>query len=268
MSFGDMTILPQRCDANWMARDLMDENAAAEDCMVPSLNPTSGLGADFASLAEARLAERTRIAQELHDTLFQGFLAASLQLHAVAGRLSVESPEKQRISDVIELVQRTLKDGRNTLHELRCPESQISSLGAAFASVPKDLGYSNATGFRVVVLGKEKALRTGLLTEVYYIGREAIINACRHSQANEIEAEIEYRYSDLRIAVRDNGRGIGPEDLQLAGSGHWGLHGMRERAERIGARLRLWSSAALGTEVELCLPGALAFERGESQKSF
>ena len=136
----------------------------------------------------------------------------------------MDSPEKQRISDVIELVQRTLKDGRNTLHGLRCPESQISSLGAAFASVPKDLGYSNATGFRVVVLGKEKALRTGLLTEVYYIGREAIINACRHSQANEIEAEIEYRYSDLRIAVREKpevsfvnlGLGTTPLDLTKA----------------------------------------------------
>ena len=268
MSFGDMTILPQRYDANWMARNLMDENAAAVDCTVPPVNPTSGFGADFASLAEARVAERKRIAQELHDTLFQGFLAASLQLHAVADRLSVDSPEKQRISDVIELVQRTLQDGRSTLHGLRCPDHQISSLGTAFASVPKDLGYSNANGFRVVVLGKEKTLRTGLLTEVYYIGREAIINACRHSQANEIEAEIEYRNTDLRIAVRDNGRGIAPQDLKLAGRGHWGLHGMRERAERIGARLRLWSSAALGTEVELCLPGALAFERVESQTSF
>lgn len=263
MSFAELTVLAQRYDANWVSRDLVDEDAAG-DCLLPSRNAARKRASEIAALAEARLAERTRIAQDLHDTLFQGFLAASLQLHALAARLSADSPEKQRVDDVIELVQRTLQDGRNTLHELRSPANRVSSLGTAFARVPQDLGFSSVAGFRVVVLGKEKALKAGLLDEVYHIGREAIINACRHSQANQIEAEIEYRHADLRVAVRDNGRGIGPQDLQVAGGGHWGLQGMRERAERIGARLRLWSSAALGTEVELCLPGALAIERGEN----
>jgi signal transduction histidine kinase len=97
--------------------------------------------------------------------------------------------------------------------------------------------------------------------EVYRIGSEAIANACRHSQARDIEVEVEYRPTELRIAVRDNGCGIDPQDLQWGRSGHWGLQGMRERAERIGARLRPWSRVGLGTEVELCVPGRVAFEQ-------
>jgi signal transduction histidine kinase len=102
-------------------------------------------------------------------------------------------------------------------------------------------------------------LKLGLHDEVYRIGREAIVNAYRHSQARVIETEVEYRPTDLRIAVRDNGCGIDPQDLKWGRNGHWGLQGMRERAERIGARLRLWSRVALGTEVELCVPGQIAF---------
>jgi len=85
------------------------------------------------------------------------------------------------------------------------------------------------------------------------------VNACRHSQASDIEVEVEYRPTELRIAVRDNGCGIVPQDLQWERNGHWGLLGIRERAERICARLRLWSTVAIGTEVELCVPGRVAF---------
>lgn len=86
-------------------------------------------------------------------------------------------------------------------------------------------------------------------------------NACRHSQATEIEIEVEYHPTELRIAVRDNGCGIDPQELQWGRDGHWGLQGMRERAERIGARLRLSSKVALGTEIELRVPGRVAFQQ-------
>lgn len=218
----------------------------------PAINPQAP--------ADARLAERTRIAQELHDTLLQGFISASMQLHAVVDRLAADHAEKQQLERVAQLVDRTLEEGRCALQGLRSPQIHGASLGDAFARVPSDLGLPSEAGFRVVVLGAEKKLRAGLLDEVYRIGREAIVNACRHSQAKDIEAEVEYRPSELRIAVRDNGRGIAPRDLQVERAGHWGLRGMRERAERIGAGLHFWSSAALGTEVELCVPGRVAFE--------
>jgi signal transduction histidine kinase len=213
------------------------------------------------AIGEARLAERTRIAQELHDTLLQGFFAVSMQLHSVVDGLSVDCPEKQRFSDVLQLLDRVLEQGRCAVQGLRSPAERIASLGEAFAGVPNDLGLSSAVGSRVVVHGKERELTAGVRDEVYCIGREAIVNAYRHSRAQDIETEVEYRPTELRIAVRDNGCGIDPENLQWGRKGHWGLKGMRERAERIGARLRFWSRIALGTEVELCVPGRIAFEK-------
>jgi signal transduction histidine kinase len=212
-------------------------------------------------IGEARLAERTRIAQELHDTLLQGFLAVSMQLHTVVDDLSADCAEKQRFNDVLQLLDRVLEQGRCAVQGLRSPAERIASLGEAFAGVPNDLALSSGVGSRVLVHGKERELKAGVRDDVYRIGREAIVNAYRHSQAQDIETEVEYRPTELRIAVRDNGCGIDPQDLQWGRKGHWGLRGMRERAERIGARLRFWSRIALGTEVELCVPGRIAFEQ-------
>jgi signal transduction histidine kinase len=209
---------------------------------------------------EERLAERKRIAQELHDTLLQGFFAVSMQIHAAVDHLPADCAAKARFSDVLQLLDRVLAQGRCAVQGLRSPNERIASLGEAFAGVPSDLGIPSADGFRVVVHGRERELRPGLRDEVYRIGREAIVNACRHSQARDIETEVEYRSTELRIAVRDNGCGIDPQELQWGRNGHWGLQGMRERAERIGARLRLLSRVALGTEVELCVPSQVAFE--------
>lgn len=214
------------------------------------------------ALHEERLAERIRIAQELHDTLLQGLIAASMQLHAAVDQLPADYANGEpRFSNILQMLDRVIEEGRYKLQGLRSPDAHITSIGEALAAVPNDLGLSSAADFRVVIHGRERGLQAGLLDDVYHIGREAIINACRHSQATEIETEIEYRSSELRIAVRDNGRGIDSQKLQWGRNGHWGLQGMRERADRIGARLRLWSKAALGTEIELRVPGRVAFEQ-------
>jgi signal transduction histidine kinase len=138
---------------------------------------------------------------------------------------------------------------------------QGSSLGQAFAGVPTELGLSSVVRFRVVVEGRERELGSLLRDEVYRIGREAIVNAYQHSRAKNIETAIEYRPTGLRVAVRDNGCGIDSEQLRKGRNRHWGLQGMREQAERIGARFRVLSRVALGTEVELCVPGRIAFEQ-------
>ena len=136
----------------------------------------------------------------------------------------------------------------------------LPSLGQALAGIPTELGLPSAVGFRVVVEGRQKKLKALSRDEVFRIGREAIINAYRHSGAKDIETEIEYRPTGLRIAVRDNGCGIDPQHVQRSRKPYWGLQGMRERAERMGARLRILSKVAFGTEVELCVPGQIAFE--------
>jgi len=214
-----------------------------------------------ALLGEARLAERTRIARELHDTLLQGFLAVSMQLRVAVDHLPTDSAAKGRFDSALQTIDRVLEEGRRAVQGLRSPREYSATLGQDLAGVPNDLGLPPSVGFRGVLEGRQRELKAGMRDELYRIGREAIFNAYRHSQAKHIEAEIKYRTAELRIAVRDDGCGIDPKLLER--NGHWGLRGMRERAERVGARLRILSKVALGTEVELCVPGRVAFEQGD-----
>jgi signal transduction histidine kinase len=209
---------------------------------------------------EERLAERTRIAQELHDTLLQGFLSASMQLHVANDRLAVDSPAKPLVDRVLELMARVIDEGRNTVRGLRSSEASHGNLEESFSRLQQELFTSSNKGFRVIVEGTPRPLRPVIRDEFYFIGREGLVNAFRHSEATDIVIEIEYATNHLRISVRDNGRGIDPHVLRTGRDGHWGLSGMRERAERIGARLRVLSRAAAGTEIELSVPSRIAFE--------
>lgn len=184
-----------------------------------------------------------------------------MHLHTAVDQLPGDCPAKTQIGEVLRLMDRTLDEGCRAVEGLQLPHSAGGSLGQALAGVPKDLCLPGSTEFRVVVCGKERALSDGLFEEVYRIGREAIFNAYRHSRAKMIEAEIEYRPTEVRISIRDNGCGMDSHQLQRQGVKHWGLLGMHERAERIGARLCLLSRVALGTEVELRVPNRVAFEQ-------
>ena len=175
--------------------------------------------------------------QELQATLVQGVLAASMPFQAA---------------------DRVLERRQSHGHRLESVKPAGLSLGEALASVPNDLGFSSS-GFRVVIAGRKRELTPRLNDEIYHIVREGIVNALCHSGAPQIETEIEYRPSELRITIRDNGCGIDSQELQWGQNGRGGLQGMRERAERIGARLRLLSKVSLGTEVELSVPGRIAF---------
>jgi signal transduction histidine kinase len=96
--------------------------------------------------------------------------------------------------------------------------------------------------------------------EVYRIAREALANAFRHAGATEIDARICYFKGEFQAFVRDNGRGINPEILQAREQqGHWGLEGMRERAQRIGGTLTVTSSAGSGTEIAVRIPAPVAY---------
>ena len=137
-------------------------------------------------------------------------------------------------------------------------DRSATSLAQAFAEVAKNLDLSSAVAFHVVVIGQEREFKARLREDLFAIGREAILDACRHSRAKHIETEIEYRSAELRIAIRDDGCGI--DAKRLLQSENRGLQGMCALAERIGARLRIYSKIATGTEIELCLPGRIAFE--------
>jgi signal transduction histidine kinase len=123
----------------------------------------------------------------------------------------------------------------------------------------EELDVGNDIEYRVVVEGRDRPLQPIIRDEIYRIGREAVVNAFRHSDASRVELALEYGSRGLRVLVRDNGRGIDSEVLRSGSDGHWGLAGMRERADRIGAGFRVWSGAGSGTEIELSVPARVAF---------
>jgi len=208
---------------------------------------------------EERLAERTRIAQELHDTLLQGFLSASMQLSVTVDGLASNSPIRPKLNRVAEVIRQVLEEGRNAVRGLRASSSGAVDLAKALSEIHQEL-HVHDIGFRVVVEGQPEPLHTMVGDEIYRIAREALVNAFRHSRAKNIELEIEYAADRLRVLIRDDGCGIDPLVLKAGRDGHWGLAGMRERADQIGARLTVWSRAGSGTEVELAVPGNAVFQ--------
>lgn len=213
---------------------------------------------------EERLAERTRIAQELHDTLLQGFLSASMQLHVAADHLPADSSAKPLVNRVLQLIGQVIEEGRNAIRGIRSSDSNSFDLEQAFSRIPQEFavqqGSGQQIGVHIMVVGQPRTLNPILRDDAYQIGREALLNAFRHARASRLEVELEYTPNLLRIAVRDDGCGIDPQVLRSGRDGHWGLSGMRERAERIGARFTIRNRGEGGTEVELSIPGKIAFE--------
>ena len=207
-----------------------------------------------------RLEERTRIAQELHDTLLQSFLSATMQLSVALDNVPADSLVKPLLDRILQLMNQGIEEGRNTIQGLRSSDSHTLDLVLALSGVQRELALKPEIDFRVVVAGRQQPLRLAIRHELYRIGREALVNAFCHAKAKQVEFELEYADSDLCMRVRDNGCGIDPQVLRTGRTGHWGLKGMRERAARIGGQLKITSSGASGTEVQLFIPSSIAFQ--------
>jgi signal transduction histidine kinase len=205
-------------------------------------------------LQEERREERMRIARELHDTLLQGFLSASMQLCLADQFLPADSPAKPVLRRVQDLMRKGIDEGRAALQGLRSVALPEGSLEKAVYRFAEGTTSSDRACLRIAILGRTKPLDPNLLEQVYLIVREALVNSLRHSTATHIEVEIEYRRKKLRVLVRDNGAGIDPDVLRLGQHSHWGLTGMHERAASIGAKIRVWSKPGKGTEVEISAP--------------
>src|SRR5262249_19189416 len=155
------------------------------------------------------------IAQELHDTLLQGFLSASMQVHVAADSLPADSSAKPTLTRAQQLMRQVIDEGRNAVRGLRSSDSMSLDLEQAFSQMPQELGphSGQAAGFRVIVEGQQQPLHPLLRDDVYRIGREALINAFRHARAKHVEVELKYSPSQLRLLVRDDGGGIDPQIL-------------------------------------------------------
>ena len=209
---------------------------------------------------QTRLLERERIARELHDTLIQGFQGLILSFDAAMRRIPLGQAPRQQLEEALSRADEVLAEGRDRVRGLRESVVYQRDLRAALTDFAEDQAVLYPTDFGVEVQGAERQLHPVVLEEVYGIAREALANAFRHAGAQRIDAEVAFGDASLRIRIGDNGRGIDPETLAKGGiPGHWGLPGMRERAHKLGAKLRIRSGPKAGTDVELEIPAAVAY---------
>ncbi len=210
---------------------------------------------------EIRIAERTRIAGDLHDTLLQSFQGVMLLFHAADGLLpATPLKAKQMLERALTCGQQAIAEGRDAVFDLRFPErvdltQALHSFGQELIATEDPQERSRLPAIHVLAQGAPTHLPSRMGYEVCRIAFEALRNAFRHAHARRIEVEIVHDPACLRVFVRDDGKGIDPDVLERGGRvGHWGMAGMRERAQRIGARLAIGPRAGAGTEVAITVP--------------
>src|SRR5262249_28034297 len=139
-----------------------------------------------------RLEERTRIAQELHDTLLQTFMSASMHLSATLYDMAPGSTVKARLERILQIMQQGVREGRDAIQGLRPSESYSSDLALALSRIREELDVEPDFDFHVIVDGQQRQLPPNIQHEIYRIGREALVNAFCHSGAKRVELDLEY----------------------------------------------------------------------------
>ena len=219
---------------------------------------------------EARVDERTRIARELHDTLLQSFQGLLLMFQTALQMLPHRPVEaRQRLERALEQATAATTEARHAVQGLRASSIEttdpVGCLRTIVAELTREQGDS-APAIRVVAQGTPRRLKPVVGDEVYRIAGEAVRNALRHAAARHIAAEIRYDDRRFQVRVRDDGRGFDEQaNRRDLPAGHFGLRGMRERAETIGGGLEVWSNPGVGTEVVLTIPAAIAYAPSSSR---
>jgi signal transduction histidine kinase len=214
---------------------------------------------------DERVNERTRIARELHDTLLQSFQGLMLRFQSARDLLPAHPAKAvDALDGALNRADQAIAESRDAIQNLRSSTTVSNELAQAITTLAEELtkGPDSERGlatFRMAVEGSPRDLHPIVRDDIHRIAREALRNAFRHAQADHIEAEVTYGAREVRLRIRDDGKGIDPKDLSAGRARHWGLATMRERAVKIGAQLNLWSEVSAGTEVELRIPGSVAY---------
>ena len=216
---------------------------------------------------EARVNERTRIARDLHDTLLQSFQGLMLRLQLVEDLLP-EGKAKNQLEQTLQRADQAIAEGRRAVYDLRSSTAAPTDLAQAVRSLGEEFATENSAAFHLVVEGAARDLNPIIRDELCLITREALRNAFSHARAHHIEAEITYGERAFRLRIRDDGEGIPTQILEEGRPGHYGLSGMRERAKQVGGKLDFWSRAGAGTEIELSIPGSIAYRTSVARPLF
>ncbi len=220
------------------------------------------------SRLEARLAERERIARELHDTLLQGFQGLILRFQSISNLVPAGQGVRSAIDSALDAADAALLEGRQKVIDIRASSSSVN-LEEALTEHAEVAVEGHGIALRLSVEGEPRDLNPLVRDEVEKIAREAIRNAIQHSRAENLEIAIGYHPNELRLGIHDDGRGLS-DDVVATGrrSGHFGLVGMRERSQRIGGEFNLSSRHGAGTEILVSVPASLAFRDHPQQQWF
>jgi signal transduction histidine kinase len=212
--------------------------------------------------AEERADERIRIARELHDTLLQGVQGLLLAFHVAAEKVPADHESKKTLEKALTTADRVILEGRNRVSRLRSVYLTDSELKDSIERFARDLNGHRAIEFVAERKGGNDSLQAPIVEEIFCIAREAVANAFRHSESSRIVIGLDYQRRQFVFSCRDNGRGFDLADQQTTQTnGHWGLRGMSERAEKIGAKFSFESGTGKGTEVRVVLPARRAYVR-------
>ena len=218
---------------------------------------------------EDRVSERTRVARELHDTLLQSLQGLLLRFQVAYELLPARPGEaKNDLGIAIDRTIGAISEGRDAVRGLRTSAVEGDDLAAAIKTLATQLANNydgNEVSFHIDVQGTVQPLMPMARDEIFRIASEALRNAWRHSLASGIEVELRYDERQMRLRIRDNGKGIDPGIVSGEhASGHFGLRGLRERATLIGGELSIWTAIGMGTEIELTVPASKAYARSPS----
>ena len=224
----------------------------------------------FNARLEERVSERTRIARDLHDTLLQSFQGLLLRFQTARELLRTSPAEAEKtLESAIDQTVQAIIEGREAVQGLRASTVERNDVARAITTLAEEIAAEAssraAVELRLGVEGTARSLHPIVRDEIYRIGSEALRNAFRHAEAKQIEVELRYDERQLRLRIRDNGKGIDSRFLAAEGrEGHFGLDGMRERAKLIGGSLTVWTAPDSGTEIELSVPAAHAYTASPS----
>jgi len=215
---------------------------------------TAAMSARF----DERLAERLRIARELHDTLLQTVQAGKLVADDALSAAIDEERRRHALERISSWLGEAIDEGRSALDALRQSTSLRNDLADGLRQAAEACAGESGMVVRVSVVGRIREMHPIVRDEIYRIGYEAIRNAASHSHGRTVEVELTYAH-ELSLRVQDDGIGIEATSSEQGKPGHFGLQGMRERAQRIGARLSVSRRATGGTEIRLHVPGRTIF---------
>jgi signal transduction histidine kinase len=201
---------------------------------------------------KAVLSERTRLAQELHDTLEQTLTGIALQLDT-ASKLFSTKPDAA--NHYLELARDFVGQGQVDVHrsvwDLRSRVLEEFDLPGALGASGKQLTNGSELSFEITTKGRVRPLPDTLEENLLRIAQEAMTNVVKHSQATSAQIELDYGPQDILLRIKDNGCGYEQKEPAGATNGHFGLLGISERAKRLGAELKIQSAPGEGTLVEV-----------------